>query len=91
MGKACQNSDAKDAKALLAVRPDIPWDWFHKFTPTCSFSETAALFTADLATMYAGNIGLDWGKILSIAFGSVLVLVLILWTFLKLRKAHVPT
>ena len=90
MGKECDASAVEDAKAWLAVRPDIACNWFHKFVPSCSFAKPQKLATDDLATVYAGNIGLDWGKIMSISLGSVLALVVILWLFLKFRVTHAP-
>jgi hypothetical protein len=90
MGKECDVSAVEDAKAWLAVRPNIACNWFHKFVPSCSFAKPQKLATDDLATVYAGSIGLDWGKIASISLGAVLALVLVLRLFLNFRTTPLP-
>jgi hypothetical protein len=86
MGKDCGISDLEDDKAYLAVKPGTTCDWFHKFTMTCVYNEPEKLINNNVpSTVYIGSIGLDWGKISSIALGSCFAFVLILWIFMKLR------
>jgi len=92
MGQECGVSDFEDGKAYLATKPGSTCDWFHKFTTKCVYKEAENLPNINLpSTVYVGSIGLDWGKISSIAMGSGFALILILWIVVKLRTTRVAS
>ena len=89
MVKNCETSDLEKGEAYLAVKPGTAYDWFHKFTPSCTFPEDIKLVSAtDLAKVYVGNVALDWGKLASLGLASLLVGALALVMFLVLRAGH---